>query len=84
LALNKKSFKDKLNDLTKKLDDMEKGEEREQSTLTPEEQEKQDRERYQSAKKDYYQHDTNGQKCSISQCLQNVLISQMKNWEWKQ
>ena len=69
MDLNNKSFKDKLNDLTKKLDDIEKGEEGEQPTLTPEEQEKQDRERYQSAKKDYYQHDTNGQKCSISQCV---------------
>jgi hypothetical protein len=28
---------------------------------------KQDLERYQSAKKDYYKHDTDGKKCSIAQ-----------------
>jgi hypothetical protein len=72
--LNNKSFKDKLNDLTKKLDDIEKEESEEGEggrilSTSTEEQEKQDRERYQSAKKDYYQHDTDGQKCSISQCF---------------
>ena len=65
-----KSFNDKIKDLEKKLNDIEKEGEREQlPTLTPEEQEKQDRDRYQSLKKDYYQHDTDGRKCSISQCL---------------
>lgn len=71
MDLNNKSFKDELNDLTKKLDDIEKEEEGEweQPTLTPEEQEEQDRNRYQSAKKDYYQHDSKWQKSSMSQCV---------------
>ena len=75
MDLNSKSFKDKLNDLTKKLDDIKKeeseieGGEGEQPLLTEEEQEKQDRERYQETKKEYRMHDTNGQKCSRSQCL---------------
>ena len=68
---NIKSFNDKIKDLNKKLNDIEKGEceEEKQPVLTPEEQEKQDRERYQASKKEYQMHDTKGQKCSRTQCL---------------
>jgi hypothetical protein len=67
-----KSFNEKVKDLEKKLNDIEKRGAEDEDTerkLTEEEQEKQDRDRYQSLKKDYYQHDTDGKKCSISQCL---------------
>lgn len=73
MDFNDKSFKDKLNDISKTLDDIKKVVEEKVSEeviiLTPEETEKQDRDRYQSAKKDYYQHDTDGRKCSIEQCV---------------
>jgi hypothetical protein len=66
LDLNNKSFKDKINDLTKKLDRVDDSEEEyETKGLTEKEQEEEDMARYQASKKAYYFHDG----CSSEECV---------------
>jgi hypothetical protein len=66
LDLNNKSFKDKINDLTKKLDRVDDSEEEyETKGLTEKEEEEEDMARYQACKKAYYFHGG----CTSEQCL---------------